>query len=133
MSPAAAFIKFLRQQRPEFSLRGLLVLSILFLVVLRLAFAQDRDYDRCMVVSDRGIVATSQVLASQAGAQILAQGGSAIDAGITANAVLGVAEPMMNGISGDRHRYQQDRTLCPVWSGDRMFRWSTVTHQCHGK
>jgi gamma-glutamyltranspeptidase len=33
-----------------------------------------------MVVIDRGIVAASQVLASRAGAQILAEGGSAIDA-----------------------------------------------------
>lgn len=63
--------------------------------------AQDRDYGRSMVVTDRGIVATSQVLASQAGAQILEQGGSAIDAAIAANAVLGVTEPMMNGIGGD--------------------------------
>lgn len=54
-----------------------------------------------MVVSDHGIVATSQVLASQAGAQILSEGGSAIDAAIAANAVLGVTEPMMNGIGGD--------------------------------
>ena len=65
------------------------------------ALAQDRDYGRSMVVTDRGIVATSQVLASQAGAQILEQGGSAIDAAIAANAVLGVTEPMMNGIGGD--------------------------------
>ncbi len=54
-----------------------------------------------MVISDRGIVATSNVLASQAGAQILSKGGSAIDAAITANAVLGVTEPMMNGLGGD--------------------------------
>jgi gamma-glutamyltranspeptidase/glutathione hydrolase len=65
------------------------------------ALAQDRDYGRSMVVTGRGIVATSQVLASQAGAQILEQGGSAIDAAIAANAVLGVTEPMMNGIGGD--------------------------------
>lgn len=63
--------------------------------------AQDRDYGRSMVVTDRGIVATSQVLASQAGAQILAKGGSAVDAAIAANAVLGVTEPMMNGLGGD--------------------------------
>src|SRR5258707_5459939 len=56
---------------------------------------------RSMFVSDRGFVATSHYLASQAGAQVLAKGGSAMDAAIAANAVLGVTEPMMNGIGGD--------------------------------
>ena len=54
-----------------------------------------------MVISRHGIVATSQTLASQAGAQILARGGSAMDAAIAANAVLGVVEPAMNGMGGD--------------------------------
>lgn len=54
-----------------------------------------------MVVTQHGIVATSHALASQAGAQVLARGGSAIDAAIAANAVLGVTEPMMAGIGGD--------------------------------
>jgi len=60
-----------------------------------------RDYGRSMTVTQQGIVATSQVLASQAGAQILAHGGSAADAAIAANAVLAVVEPMMNGMGGD--------------------------------
>jgi len=54
-----------------------------------------------MVISRHGIVATSQTLASQAGAQILARGGSAMDAAIAANAALGVVEPMSNGVGGD--------------------------------
>ena len=54
-----------------------------------------------MTITTGGIVATSQTLASQAGAQVLARGGSAMDAAIAANAVLGVVEPESCGMGGD--------------------------------
>jgi gamma-glutamyltranspeptidase/glutathione hydrolase len=66
-----------------------------------LAVSQERWQARSMVVSRRGIAATSQALASQAGAQVLARGGSAADAAIAANAVLMVVEPMSCGMGGD--------------------------------
>src|SRR5262244_2343223 len=56
---------------------------------------------RAMVINRLGIVATSQVLASRAGAQVLELGGNAVDAAIAANAVLGLVEPMSNGLGGD--------------------------------
>lgn len=77
-----------------------ILFSFLLLLVATVS-AQDRSYGRSMVINDGGIVATSHTLASQAGAQILARGGSALDAAIAANAVLGITEPMMNGVGGD--------------------------------
>ncbi|HEY3769678.1 MAG TPA: gamma-glutamyltransferase [Candidatus Angelobacter sp.] len=81
--------------------RQIFLLFILITSMTYRASTQDRSYGRSVVITDKGIVATSHYLASQAGAQVLAKGGSAMDAAITANAVLGVTEPMMNGIGGD--------------------------------
>ena len=47
------------------------------------------------------MIATSQTLASVAGLKALQDGGNAIDAAVTAAAVLAVIEPSMNGIGGD--------------------------------
>jgi gamma-glutamyltranspeptidase/glutathione hydrolase len=76
----------------------LLIMSLLFDGAL---YGAGRDYGRSMVIAQQGIAATSQTLASQTGAQILARGGSAADSAIAANAVLAVTEPMKNGIGGD--------------------------------
>jgi gamma-glutamyltranspeptidase / glutathione hydrolase len=70
-------------------------------IITGTAGAQDRMQARSMVVSRDGIVAAESPLAAQAGATILAHGGNAIDAAVATNAVMGVVEPMMNGIGGD--------------------------------
>lgn len=78
--------------------------SVTLLILLSAPFtlsAQDRSYGRSIVATQYGMVATSQVSASQAGALILERGGSAVDAAIAANSVLNVTEPTSNGMGGD--------------------------------
>ena len=53
------------------------------------------------VRAENGMVAASHALAAQAGADTLAQGGSAVDAAIATNAMLAVAYPHMCGLGGD--------------------------------
>ena len=70
-------------------------------LVAPIASGQDRSQGRSMVISKNGIVAAESPLAAQAGVRILESGGNAVDAAIATNAMMGVVEPMMNGIGGD--------------------------------
>ncbi|SIS84205.1 gamma-glutamyltransferase family protein [Alicyclobacillus vulcanalis] len=56
---------------------------------------------RTVVFARRGMVATTQPLASEAGLQVLRRGGNAIDAVVAAAAALAIVEPTSNGIGSD--------------------------------
>jgi gamma-glutamyltranspeptidase/glutathione hydrolase len=65
-----------------------------------------------MPVFARNVVATSQPLAAQAGLQILARGGNAIDAALATAITLTVVEPTSNGIGSD--------AFAQIWDGSQL-------------
>jgi gamma-glutamyltranspeptidase/glutathione hydrolase len=85
-------------------MRHFLILSVLLAALP--AMGGDRPGDpafqsRSPAVGRQGMAATASPLATEAAVAILKAGGSAVDAAIAANAVLGLVEPTGNGIGGD--------------------------------
>ena len=80
---------------------------------------------RSSVFASGGMVATSSPLAAQAGFRILADGGNAVDAALATAAVLGVVEPMMNGLGGDMW-------AMVWWEDDRRVHGLNASGRCPG-
>jgi len=68
---------------------------------------------RNVVYAKKGMVATGQPMAAQAGLEILQKGGNAIDAAIATAATLTVVEPVSNGVGGDN--------FAIVWVKDKLY------------
>ncbi len=120
--------------------RTLLPLQFAWLLMTGIVAAQtaaigtyDRDagvkQSRSVTYAVHGMAATSDLRSTQAAVQILQAGGSAVDAAIAANAVLGVVEPMSCGIGGDLFSIcwsASDRSLTGLNASGRAPQLATI-------
>ena len=97
---------------------------------------RNRNQNRSTVACRRGIVCSSQPLASMAGVDMLKAGGSAIDAIIAADAMLSLVEPMNCGPGGDLFAIiwsEKEQKLTALnASGRAPYNWSLADAQALG-
>src|SRR5262245_62245484 len=70
-----------------------------------------------VVRASRAMIATANPLATEAGYDILQQGGSAVDAAIATQMVLGLTEPQSSGIGGGALLLLHDGTQVVAFDG----------------
>src|SRR5262245_6183782 len=73
--------------------------------------------EKAVAQVSQAMIATANPLATEAGCDILQQGGSAIDAAIAAQMVLGLTEPQSSGIGGGAFLLLYDGTRVVAFDG----------------
>ena len=82
--------------KPAFLVAKRVAMATLFLFCIVFRFAEARE----AVVAKRFMVAAAHPLAAEAGAEVLKRGGSAMDAAVAVQMMLGLVEPESSGIGG---------------------------------